>query len=157
MGRAPVLKITRWVLIGSENSLLYSILCALSRKGILNASCFVLILLGHGSITFLSRRSVRTACGDITVRRNRTLEKRHVGHLALHRSFSFGKRTTQYSRCDPDVIRSLPIRSLVGKPATKHPGVRYEIGLIPARKVRNRISTQTVYCALPGSGRLCRV
>jgi hypothetical protein len=31
----PVLKITRWVLIGCENPLLYSILCALSRKGVL--------------------------------------------------------------------------------------------------------------------------
>jgi len=33
--RPPVLKITRSVLIGSENSLLYSILCALSRNGVL--------------------------------------------------------------------------------------------------------------------------
>ena len=33
--RPPVLKIARWVLIGSENSLLYSILCPLSRKGVL--------------------------------------------------------------------------------------------------------------------------
>src|ERR1700741_3264159 len=30
--RPPVLKITQWVLIGSENSLLYSIFLALSRK-----------------------------------------------------------------------------------------------------------------------------
>jgi hypothetical protein len=35
MSCPPVLKITRWVLIGSENSLLYSILCALSRKAVL--------------------------------------------------------------------------------------------------------------------------
>ena len=33
--RPPVLKITQRVLIGSENSLLYSILCPLSRKGLL--------------------------------------------------------------------------------------------------------------------------
>ena len=33
--RPPVLKITRWVLMGYENSLLYSILCAVSRKGVL--------------------------------------------------------------------------------------------------------------------------
>ena len=31
----PVLKITRRVLLGSENSLLYSILCGLSRHGVL--------------------------------------------------------------------------------------------------------------------------
>ena len=61
------------------------------------------------------------------------LEKRRVGHLALHRSFFFGKRTTQYSRFDPDVIRSLPSRCLVDKPATKHPG----------SPVRDRIDSST--------------
>jgi hypothetical protein len=35
MSCPPVLKITRRVLIGYENSLLYSILCAVSRKGVL--------------------------------------------------------------------------------------------------------------------------
>ena len=53
----PVLKITKWFLIGYENSLLYSILCALSRSGVLMGFCFVLIRLGYGSITFLSRQS----------------------------------------------------------------------------------------------------
>ena len=56
----PVLKISRWVLIGSENSLLYSILCSFSRKGCSDAFCFVLICLTNGSITFLSQQNSLT-------------------------------------------------------------------------------------------------
>jgi hypothetical protein len=52
--RPPVLKIPRWVLTDFENSLLYSIFAAFQEPGS-DRFCFVLIRLGHGSITFLSR------------------------------------------------------------------------------------------------------
>ena len=100
--RPPVLKITRWVLIGSENSLLYSILCALSRDRGSDGFCFVLIQFGpwiyHVFITAL------TVWIDTAWRADRAVEKWRRRRVNL----------AEYTRCSNPKMLSFPINHQFG-------------------------------------------